>query len=387
MKKVAATLKEIQGSEIYQRIMDPSDPIDDLIEEVKGWWRFDLLGRHPSRALMNEDGSLMKPTDLDLACFLAALADRGAVINLPVYTSRRPRQLRDDEWIVSKNNRHGKLIGLTSNKDVFSFSVLMIDANVVKTGGENGDQVGAFRNFMVVDLDGHFYDGWKVIEFVPSAPENDFARDKELWTGNKIYFKNFVHPNRWVSFYGQPYILTKLLISRLKAEAKDLFQQIKSMRTSPVGPVDESDDEGGRTTVGPATTEKVKAFEAEVVAPIPETFPRWRGTLEEVEARLKKVRYADVPELQFACRATELAFCERAKCFDALEDPGSLAQPGGTVVPATEPLPGWITGAKFEDQLVKRTTWRRLVLHQAAPFATGLALRYRVKWKSERVAA
>jgi hypothetical protein len=398
MKKVAATLKEIQGSEIYQRIMDPEDDLDDVIEEAKGWWRYDLLARNPSRAIMNEDGSLMKPTDLDLACFLAALAARGAVINLPVYTNRRPRQLRDDEWIVSKDNRHGKLVGLTSNKDVFSFSTLMIDANVVKTGnvgGKDGDQVGAFRNFMVVDLDGHFYDGWKTIEFVPSAKENDFAKEKGLWTGNKIFFDRFVHPNRWVSFYGQPYILTKLLIARLRAEARDLFQQVKAMKAELV--VDEEDDggdHGGGTSVGPSTTEKVKAFEAEVVAPIPETFSR-KGTslasrearLTEIETRLKKIRFIDVPELQFAVRATELAFCDRARCFETLGEYQSRMQPGGVILPATEPMPGWIKGAKFEDQLVKRTTWRRLVLHQAAPFATGLALRYRVKWKSERVAA
>lgn len=381
-KKVAATLKKIQDSEIYARITDPSDAIDDVIEEAKGWWKYDLLGRSPSRALVNPDGSLMKPTDLDLACFLAALAGRGAVINLPTYVSRRPRQLRDDEWVVSKGNRHGKLVGLTSNKDVFSFSVLMIDANVVKTSGE-GQQVGAFRNFMVVDLDGHFYDGWKVIEFVPSAKENDFAKEKGLWTGNKIYFDRFVHPNRWVSFFGTPYVLTKILIARLKAEAKDLFQQVKAAKAAGPASDERDDDEGGRTDVGPSTSEKVKAFEAEVVAPVPETYSRY-SALDEAEARLKKIRFTDIPELQFATRATELAFCEQAKSFRAL-DPDAKGPEYATL--DDEPMPGWITGARFEDQLVKRTTWRRLVLHQAAPFAAGLALRYRVKWKSERVAA
>jgi len=132
MKKVAATLKEIQGSEIYARIMDPMDPLDDLIEKMKGWWKLDLFGRRPTAALVDERGELLKPTDLDLASFLAALASRNAVIKLPTYKIRRPRQLRDDEWVTSAENRHGKLCGLTSNKEVFSFSVLMIDANVVR---------------------------------------------------------------------------------------------------------------------------------------------------------------------------------------------------------------------------------------------------------------
>jgi len=210
MKKVAATLKEISGSEIYARIMDPKDELEDLIEEVKGWWKFDLFGRSPTRALVDEGGNLLKPTDLDLACFLAALASRNAVIKLPTYKVRRPRQLRDDEWVTSAENRHGKLVGLTSNKEAFSFSALMIDANVVRQVTDEKQEVGAFRNFMIVDLDGHFYDGWRVIEFVPSRKENDFLARRGLWTEDKIVFDRFVHPNRWVSFFGQPYVLTKI---------------------------------------------------------------------------------------------------------------------------------------------------------------------------------
>lgn len=377
MKKVAATLKEIQGSEIYGRIMDPADLLTDLIEEVKGWWKLDLFGRRPTAALVDEQNQLLKPTDLDLACFLAALADRNAVIKLPTYKIRRPRQLRDDEWITSENNRHGKLCGLTSNKEVFSFSVLMIDANVVRQITDERQEVGAFRNFMVVDLDGYFYDGWKVIEFIPSRKENDFLARRGLWTGDKIFFDRFVHPNRWVSFFGTPYVLTKILIARLEAEAKDLYQQSKTFAGT-----DDADEgkEGSGVVTGPAKSEKVRSFTAEVDAPIPEAFPIYE--LAAAQARLKKIRFTDLPELRFAARATELAFCQRARAFDALVEEG--APPVEGLPP--EPMPAWITGAAFDDHLIKRTTWRRLVLHQEAPFVKGLAIRYRVRWKSERVA-
>jgi len=372
MKKVASTLKQIHGSEIYQRILDPKDPLDDVIEEVMGWWKMDLYGRKPSPALVDENGELLKPTDLDMSCFLAALVDRGAVICLPKYTIRRPRQLREDEWIVSADNRHGKLHGLTANKSVFSFSVRMFDANVVKKSDE-GDSVGAFRNFMVVDLDGHFYDGWKVIEFAPSRKENSFLEEKGLWTENKVFFDRFVHPNRWVSFYGQPYILTKILTARLEAEAKDLYQQVKAQtQFAPVA--DEEERESPAIASGPATTEQVKAFEASVDAPIP-TAGFAQLPADKASERLKKLRFADVPALRFATRATELAFCQRAHSFDSFESEVY-----------NEPLPAWISGATWGNHREKRTDWRRLVLDQPVPFARGLALRYRVRWKGERVA-
>jgi len=383
MKKVAATLKEISGSEIYARIMDPKDELEDLIEEVKGWWKFDLFGRSPTRALVDEGGNLLKPTDLDLACFLAALASRNAVIKLPTYKVRRPRQLRDDEWVTSAENRHGKLVGLTSNKEAFSFSALMIDANVVRQVTDEKQEVGAFRNFMIVDLDGHFYDGWRVIEFVPSRKENDFLARRGLWTDDKIVFDRFVHPNRWVSFFGQPYVLTKILIARLEAEARDLYYQANTPLDLVSASEDEKDGEGARASTGSSKSEKVRSFAAEVDSPtpLPEGFPTYER--EAAAARLKKVRYADLPELRFAARATELAFCQRARCFDALVAEGELPGEG----PPPEPFPGWISGTKFEDHLIKRTTWRRVVLHQDVPFMKGLAIRYRVRWKSERVAA
>jgi hypothetical protein len=375
-KKVAGTLEGIQASEIYNRILDPKDPIDDVVEDMKKRWAYDFYGRRPAPALL-EDGAL-KVTDLDMACLLSALADRGAVISIPFYKSRRPKTYRDDEWVVSAGDRHGKIMGLTSNKDVFSFSTLIVDANVVKRAPVGNDEVGAFRNFMVVDMDGHFYDGWREICFVPTRKENAFIIEKGLWTGNKIYFKNFVHPNRWVSFYGQPYVLTKILIARLKEEARDAGVQLKLLESA-VPAADESEEsESERVASGPSASERVKAFEAAVDAPVPtEGFPSYLNA-NAARTRLKKLRYVDVPALQFAIRATELAFCQRARSFDALGDLGALAD---------EPFPAWITGAKFEDHAVKRTTWRRLVLHQRAPFAPGLALKYRVRWKSERVAA
>jgi len=196
---------------------------------------------------------------------------------------------------------------------------------------------------------------------------------------DKVVFDRFVHPNRWVSFFGTPYVLTKILITRLEAEARDLYHQAQG--PAPEADADEEKREGPGVSIGPSRTEKVRSFTAEVDAPVPEEFPTY--SLEAARVRLREIRYTDLPELRFAARATEMAFCQRARCFDALVADDEL--PAGLLTP--EPIPGWISGAAFEDHLIKRTTWRRLVLHQSAPFVKGLAIRYRVKWKSERVAA
>lgn len=382
-KTVAKTLKEIPASDIYARILDPNDKLDDVIELMKAHWAYDLYSRRPGPALL-EDG-VLKPTDLDLACFMSALADRGAVINIPKYELRRAATRREGEHVVSKDNRHGAVIGLVSNKDVFSFSVRMRDMNVMTTDGDGHDGVGAFRTFMLVDINGKWYDGWNKIEFMPSRRENAFLEDKKLWTGNTVYFDNFVHPNRWVSFYGKWYILTKILVARLRAEASARRADVKSKTAGGLAFPTEGEgalkEWGESETIGESKPEKVNAFAAEVDAPIPEDFAPYPETQEGLIAAQKRatlLTYTEVPLLNFACRATELAFAKRADVFRFMD--------GGP--PQMEPFPAWISGAAWERKYkIKRTEWNRLVLHQSVPFAKGLALRYRVHQKTERVAA
>lgn len=385
MKSVAETIKSIPSSEVFARIMDPGDNLDDVIAMMKAKWSYDLYSRRPGPALL--ENGVLSPTDLDLACFLSALVDRSAVISLPTYESRRPATRREGEHVVSKEDRHGHVVGLTSNKDVFSFSVRMRDMNVLTTNGEGKDGVGAFRNFMLVDLNGKWYDGWNKIEFMPSRKENEFLNDRRIWTGNTVFFQNFVHPNRWVSFYGQWYILTKILVDRLRAEASARRAEVKAKQAAglsfPTSGEDALQVWGAQTVVGDSRAEKVSAFAAEVDAEVPETYAPYPDTQEGLIAAHKRsvqLTYTDVPMLNFACRATELAFANRAQLFSPYA--GS-----GTALETRIPFPGWITGAKWEEHRVKRTVWNRLVLHQSVPFTRGLALRYRVYKKTEQVAA
>ena len=156
-KRVAKTLTEILNNPIMEIILDRSRDIETIIEEVNNWWGFDLYSRKPGVAYRDENGST---TDLDLSCFLYELARRNAVINIPEYKSMRATKLKEGQALVSKNNRHGQILGLTANKDVFSFSLRIKDMNVINSSG-----VGDYRNFSITDLDGDFYEGWGNLEF------------------------------------------------------------------------------------------------------------------------------------------------------------------------------------------------------------------------------
>ena len=374
MKHIAKTLKDLVTSDTMARIGNRSAPVDDLIEPTLGHWAYDLYSRKPAPALL-ENGAL-SPTDLDLACFMSALADRNAVINLPKYERRRPKTTREGEVVVSADNRHGRVLSLSANKEVFSFSVRIEDMNVMQAATTTeSDRVGAPRNFMLVDLDGSWHDGWSTIQFMPNRKENDFLNDKSLWTGNSVYFKNFVHPNRWISFYGAPYFLTKALIQRLTEECSFYREETKRLLAS--GIAFPTSGEGTRKEYPESVTEagvpiKVTAFECEVDVPMHHEFTPLALTQEALiqsSRRVTLLTYTLIPQLRFATRATELAY------FQAGAKDRSF--------------PSWIRGAEWDpDYKVqgKRVVWNRLVLHQVHPWTVGYALRYRTKEKTERVA-
>lgn len=373
-KKVASTLVNVLDNPMMQAVIDREDPIQPVINKLIDHWSYDLFSRKPGAAYTEDD--VFVGTDLDLACFLFALSERGAVINIPQYESRRVKTVAEGERVVSSDNRHGKILNVISNKENFSFSIRIMDANVITT-----DSVGNFRNFMLVDLDGSWYDGWKAIEFVADAKENDFLTNNKLWSGSSVIFKNFIHPNRWISFYGQYYFITKVLIDRMTEEAKYLKDLAANMRKMGItisgGGAGEKKEWPKKTVVGDQKSIKVPAFEA--VVEYPEFFNNWpdtelllpdyKGTddsdlLKAVEDRSRELTYTIIPKLRFATRATEYA-------FNFNGDNGKK-------------MPSWIGNAKWQSGYVqagKRTAWNRLV------FTRGIALRYRKYEKSEIVSA
>lgn len=298
-KRIPPTLRDIGDNPLMKVILNRSKPIQSVVDELLKHWQYDLDSRRPEAACAG----------LDMACFMAVLAERGAVINIPVYGRARPKTVREGEYAVSERHRHGKVISLNAHQKTFSFSVRIMDMNVLITYKAE-DDVGAYRNFMLVHVDGKWHKGWRSIEFVPTAKENDFLFG--LSQGDTITFEYFVHPNRWVAFYGHYYILTKVLIERLYAEAehyRDESERLLGLGIKlPPGVLKEWPEQIRET----GKEIKVKAFEAVVDTPdfvgkfrrVPESA---KGLRKAVEAR-KRLIYTTIPMLRFAVRATELAF-------------------------------------------------------------------------------
>lgn len=387
MKTVANSLTTILENPTMRVIRDRKQDIMSLATEMRQHWRLDLYTRNPGPAL-NELGEFVG-TDLDLATFLYALADRHAVLKIPSYKGMRPRTIRENERHTSSATlcggsaeRLGPIEGLFSNKEVFSFGIRIKDHSIITKDPETDrEEVGAPRNFTLVGPKGDWHDGWKTIEFVPSAKENDFLNDRSLWSGNSLVFNSFVHPNRWISFYGKHYFLAKAMIARITEECHFFDQEIKRLLDAGINYP--SSGQGKKKEwpkseeVGEKKAIMVAAFEVEVDLPEHDSlFTPLDNTQQALVSATSKRRtliYDVKPKLTFAARSVELAFYKHGLDADF-----------------NEKMPGWIDDATWERDYVvpkKRKKWNRLVLFQPAVGEIGVSLRYRIWEKKEQVSA
>ena len=367
-KTIAGSLTELLNRPIVQTILDRSTDITEVIASVKSWWGYDLMNRKPSPAY-NGYG-IFTGTDLDLACFLYALAGRGAVINLPEYKPHTQSKIRENQIITSKDNRHGKLISVGANKDFFSFNINIMDENVI---GE--DKVGDFRSFSMTNKIGDWYEGWKRVEFVPTINENKFLTENELWSGNTIMFSNFIHPNRWTSVFGQHYVITRLLMDRLEEEARHLNLEVKRLID---GGIHFPDGEGPApyvpTSYGESKRETFEAFEMKIYMPESKfsgEFAKLENTqkaLVEGYNKRKKFVFTHTPPLRFMTRASEYAHYK-----------------------AQDRTPAWIKNASWESGFKipprGRAQYDRLKLFQDKVGEHSISLLRRTYNKSATVAA
>jgi len=306
-KKIAMTLKKIFENPIAKTIMDRTQKVD--WQYLMDLWKPGLFNRKPAPAYNNE-GEL-KGTDLDLHTFLSALVDRGAVINIPKYQSMRESVLKEGQMIVSKDNRHGKCTGLSSHKDVFSFGIRIKDANVMMT-----DEVGDSRVFNLMNITGEWHEGWHKLQFMPDAKENDFIKEYELNSDDKLVFTHFISPWRRHSIYSAPHFLTKMAINRIDDEAKYLSGLIQVMLKAGIKyPGEET--EGApkvwpkQTSVGDDKKVTVKSITYEVeTPPISGIYPKIEMTQENliaITSTKKWLVYTVKPILQYAIRGNEFA--------------------------------------------------------------------------------
>lgn len=371
-KHVPSTLMTILNAPVIQAIRNRSEDIVDICSVVDGFWKYDLLNRKPSPAEYDDEGNLIKSTNLDLATFLYALMDRGAVINLPIYESSTPTSLKEGQHVLSKENRHGKIIGVVSNQETFNFSVKIIDQNIIGT-----DSTGFPRNFNLTDFNGNWYDGWKKINFIPSTDENKFLTENKLWGNNTVTFNNFVTPEKWISMFGQYYFITKCTIDRLKEEISYLRKVKRDLLNKgiqyPSGCSDFQEvDKWNSKTINKEKGYGVKIKSLEVKVDIPEfegeyqEYDETSEALRNVSRKLKNSRKY-LEKFKFATRCIEFAM-HKGQHFES--------------------FPVWFKNVKWEDYKETpkaRTIWKRLKLVQPGVGQLSVSLRYRYFEKTQYV--
>lgn len=363
----ADSVKEVIGLDnpYAKAIMDRSKPVDEaLIDAVLGQSLFTWEGRNPAPAL-DPDG-LFQGTDLDLLSFMMPMGERGAVIETPRYRNRRKIVKRENERKVG-TNQFGPVTALISNKEVHSFSARIFDSTIaVRDPDTEKETLGAHRNYMLVDCDGHWYDGWDRIYWDPTAAENKFLTEKSLWTGNTVCFKYYVHPNRWQSVFGAPYLLLKMLVDRINDEAGYYRAQMKILEenglTLPPGekkPYVPPEYEGATKSI------KVKALEAILDLPgFSGSYPSLPETTEGLVNAYRRQKYLTwtlKPQVQFVVRADETAY------FKYGEDQ----------------VTHWMDKRTWKNWTPPRgrIVWRQMVL------SPDVALRYRIREITQQVSA
>lgn len=365
VRHVAQSLTTILQNPVVLSILDRSSDIKPVMEEVLSWWNYDLFARKPSPAY--DEYGIFKGTDLDLACFIYALAGRGAIINIPTYKGHTKRKTRTDQILKSAENRHGELLSVGANKFFWSFNINVIDQNVI---GE--DKIGDFRTFSLTGKDGSWYDGWRTIQFEPTLKENRFITENKMWSGNQVVFKEFIHPNRWTSFFGHYYVITKLLIERLVDEAAFMNTEYKRIEASGIkfpksgGPKTHSFD------YGKGVSKKFVAFEAKIH--MPETFIEGDYTFyPELQAGLLDA-YNSRKELNKVI--SSLRFMTRASEYAHYKNP--------------DRMPHWFKNVEWEKDFVepgKRMKWERLKLFQPKVGERSVSILKRTFTKSATVSA
>lgn len=367
--KLAETVKDVVAlkNEYAATIMDRGKHIDeDFVAAIMGQSLMTWEGRNPSPAL--DSNGNFQGTDLDLLSFLMPMADRGAVIEIPRYRNRRQIVRRAGERKVG-SNQFGRLTGLVSHKDVLSFSVRIFDQTIVKRDSKTEkEQIGAPRTYMIVDCDGHWYYGWDCIRWDPTAVENHFLTEKDLWTDNSVVFKYYVHPNRWQSVFGAPYLLQKMLIERLDDEAQ--FYRAEVTRLQIMGIAFSSGERPAPYT--PLEYEgETKPIKVETIEMVLDT-PDFSGDhmpaedtsqgLVNAYQRQKYLTYTLKPFVQFCVRANEAAYYQfgMGKVAVWMQDRA------------------WVSGWKPPRG---RVAWKKMVL------SNDVALRYRIKNVTQHVSA
>lgn len=341
--------------------------LDDCEEFIKDWG-CDLESRKP-RKYVDVDG---EHTEIDLFCLLLELARRKSIINIPTYLRSLPKEaVQEGMYVVSRKNRHGPVLNVISNKNHFAVSVLINDMNVITP-----TEVGYYRTFMLSGPDGKIREGWDTLEILTA---NEGIPDK-------IAISNVVHPGRWTSFYGEPYLLGKLYVDRLADEEKWYKKIVANLKKKHAVPTESPQRYYRSTTVKESVI--VTGFEAEVDgAPIVGEYPTCEDSpqgFEDACKRLKTVRRLH-KTMKFLCRGTEKAFYDHA-VLSKLESTARVQAWLRGEVKGAVSVPGWVSWPVVWEQGYKESN-RHRKLWARQELRNGMALRWRAWEQEEQIAA
>jgi len=359
---------------LSDRATDIRAPLNRLLDA----WSFDLSSRRPGVAYVDPSGAAV--TTLDLACFLSALAEARAVVNLPEYENRRAKTVTEGQMVVSNKNRHGRVISLSSNQDNFGFGFVCEDANVFDEDGN----VGLPRTYFMQDIDGQWYDGWKSIDLLPTGLPGEVFQ-KLAGALDTLIFQYFIHPNRWPSFYGVPHLLGLAADKRLSDQMR--FLKAESKRLMEVL--------GISPKVWPKTTkigdeEKIKVWAMNVDLDgfnLIGEYNKYPDTKEGLDAckSLESRLRAQQKNLRFQLRATAYAFYKEALEKNIPEDKFLDWQKGEE--PALQLLQprkaAWVSDKQWDtgwkEKPKSRTFWARMEIKD------GYHVRFKLREKTESV--
>lgn len=331
--KIASTLTEILHNPIVEASLDRSRPVEPYIEKTLEAWQVDLDKRRPAPAYTEglEGQPIYRGSDFDLFTFLMALAQRQAVINIPSYENLRPTVLQSNQRLIDRKNRHGQILKVVSNNDVHSFSVRIMDYNVVETTPNGTEEVGAFRHYAVVDDFGEWYDGWHELEFRATEKERSFLEERKLVVYEEpVRFEGFVHPHLAMAFYGSRYITAKALAARLNDQAKHYRGLAKMLRDMEVRLPEDQQQEVTYEKIGDGQRIVVPNIEARLILPeptgkypiislsedgkvtqykrLPRSMKAFQGILRYSEQKSNDLSYGTGAAVRAPVRAVELAY-------------------------------------------------------------------------------
>lgn len=305
----------------YRSIIDRSVDIENTIDFITKKWEYDLSS-------YQEIGY-----SLDMISYLYSLLNRNIIITIPKYKADISVNLNEKIVAISEN-RHGRLVGLQGNGTNFSFSIKIIDMNVM-----NGDKLGEIRCFRLTNPEGEPLYTTDKLQIITET-ENKIC-------GNNTKFDFFIDPNRWIEFYSEKYFITKLLIERLRLESSYYYNQIKKMLGDGIK-YPQKDKSSFPPTDQKKEKKSIKCFVAEIFHPdFVSEFPILssnQNNLIYLTDRRNKYIYSIVPRLNFMIRSIEYAFFK-------------INQDG-----ISDEIEEKIGNVEWKEIKIKRTIWNELNL-------------------------